>query len=110
MPDDGIVDRLAGGLLPDDGGLALVGDAHRGDVFGIDVGLFESAGNDFLDAFPDFHGIVLDPAGLGIDLLVFFLIDADDLAGMIEDHKAGAGRALIDCCCILWHRCLLSET
>jgi hypothetical protein len=29
---------------------------------------------------------------------MFFLINADHLARMIEDHKAGAGSALINCC------------
>ena len=34
LPDDGVVDRLAGGAVPDDGGLALIGDADAGDVLG----------------------------------------------------------------------------
>ena len=32
LPDDRVGDRLAGRAIPDDGGLALVGDADRGDV------------------------------------------------------------------------------
>jgi len=32
LPDDGVVDRLAGLPVPDDGGLALVGDAHAHQV------------------------------------------------------------------------------
>jgi hypothetical protein len=43
------------------------------------------------------------PAGLGVNLLVFFLINGDDLARMIEDHEARAGRALIDCAYIFAH-------
>ena len=34
LPDDGVVDRLAGLAIPDDGRLALVGDADGGDVLG----------------------------------------------------------------------------
>ena len=34
LPDDGVVDRLAGRLVPDDDGFALVGDADRRDVGG----------------------------------------------------------------------------
>ena len=34
LPDDGAVDRPAGGAVPDDRGLALVGDADGGDVLG----------------------------------------------------------------------------
>ena len=32
LPDERVVDRLAGGLVPDHRGLALVGDPERGDV------------------------------------------------------------------------------
>ena len=32
LPDDRVVDGLAGGAVPDHGGLALVGDANRSDV------------------------------------------------------------------------------
>jgi hypothetical protein len=34
---------------------------------------------------------------------MFSLIDADDLARMIEDHETRAGRALIDCTHIFSH-------
>jgi hypothetical protein len=46
---------------------------------------------------------VLNPAGLGVDLLVLFLIDTDHIAAVIEDHEAGAGGSLIDCTYILSH-------
>jgi hypothetical protein len=36
------------------------------------------------------------PTGLGVDLLVFFLIMGDYLPGVIENHTAGAGSPLID--------------
>jgi hypothetical protein len=32
LPDDGVVDRLAGAAVPQHRGLALVGDADGGDV------------------------------------------------------------------------------
>ena len=38
LPDDSVVDRLAGGAIPDDDGLALVSDADRGDILGGDLG------------------------------------------------------------------------
>jgi hypothetical protein len=44
---------------------------------------------------PDFLGIVLDPAWLGVDLGVLMLGYSDDLAGLIENHTAGAGGALV---------------
>jgi hypothetical protein len=39
LPDDRVVDRLAGELVPHHGGLALVGDADGGDLMAVDVGL-----------------------------------------------------------------------
>ena len=103
LPDDGIVDRLARGLLPHDGGLALIGDADGREILELQIVLGQRAVDHILAALPDFHRIVLDPARLGVNLLVFFLIDAHHLALMIEDHEAGAGRALIDCAYILSH-------
>ena len=38
LPDDGVVDRTAGAALPDDGGLALVGDADGRHVRGREAG------------------------------------------------------------------------
>jgi hypothetical protein len=43
------------------------------------------------------------PAGLGVNLLVFFLINGDHFARVIKNHKAGAGRALINCADVLGH-------
>jgi hypothetical protein len=40
---------------------------------------------------------MFDPTRLGVDLFVFLLIDADYLAGMIEDHETGTGGTLIYC-------------
>ena len=42
LPDDGVVDRLAGLAVPDDDGLALVGDADGRDVLGRDAGLLDA--------------------------------------------------------------------
>ena len=35
LPDDGVIDGFAGGAVPDDGCLALVGDADGGHVAGL---------------------------------------------------------------------------
>ena len=43
LPDDGAVHGLAGGAVPHHGGLALVGDADRGDVLGRRAPAFSSA-------------------------------------------------------------------
>ena len=44
-------------------------------------GFFQRPFDDVLGALPNFHGVVLDPAGLGIDLFVFHLMSADRFAG-----------------------------
>jgi hypothetical protein len=95
LPDDGVVDRLAGGLVPDDGGFPLVGDADGGHFLGADAhGLKNLAGHAHLAA-PDFHGVMLDPAGLGVDLGEFLLGHADALARLVEQDGAGTGGALV---------------
>ena len=103
LPDDRVVNGLAGVPVPDDSGLALVGDADGREVRGGDAGLVERAADDFLAARPDLRRVVLDPARLGVDLLVLLLVDGDHLPAMIEDHEAGAGRALVEGANILWH-------
>ena len=52
LPDDGVVHGLAGLLVPDHRGLALVGDAHRGKVRGLEAGLLERAPDHLLRARP----------------------------------------------------------
>jgi len=103
LPYDCIVDRPASSFLPYYGGLALVGDAHCGNIRRIDIGLFQSARDHFLGAFPDLQCIVLDPTRLGINLFVFFLFDRHHFPVMIENHKTSAGGTLIYCCCVLSH-------
>ena len=61
LPDDGVVDRLAGLAIPDDGGLALVGDADRGDVLASAPAFF-SALRQTATRRPDLLRLVLDPA------------------------------------------------
>ena len=63
LPDDGVVDGLTGDLIPDDRGLALVGDADGGDIGGSCADLLHG-----LDSYaklrgPDLICVVLDPAG-----------------------------------------------
>ena len=41
LPDDGAVHGLPRGAVPHHRGLALVGDADRGDVFCLQAGLFQ---------------------------------------------------------------------
>ena len=73
LPDDGVVDGLAGGFLPDNGGFTLVGDADGGDLLAVQAALGQHLGEDGGLGRPDLHGVVLDPARLGVVLGEFAL-------------------------------------
>src|SRR3954469_10858228 len=73
LPDERVVDRLAGVAVPHHRGLALVGDAQPGDVVGARPGRTQRLVEDLLATGPDLLGVVLDPTRLGIDLLVLLL-------------------------------------
>ena len=96
LPDEGVVDGLTGVLVPEQGGLALVGDADRLDVGGGDTRLDDRPGDDLLDVLPDLIRVVFDPARLGEDLLVLLLVDGDDPAVLVEDDAAAGRGALVD--------------
>jgi hypothetical protein len=91
LPDDRVVHRAAGVPLPDDRGLALVGDPDGGEVAPLG-----GLGDDPPDVGPDLLGVVLDPARPGEDLAVLPLGDRHDLAAGVEDDAARRGGALID--------------
>ena len=97
LPDDRVVVGPAGPAVPHDGGLALVGDAERGEV-GRRTGRWRCSAvcDDGAGALPDLDRVVLHPAGARQDLLVLELVLADLLAGVVEDHEPGARRALVD--------------
>ncbi|MBG9885624.1 hypothetical protein ABE10_03285, partial [Bacillus toyonensis] len=59
LPDDGVVHRLSGGPVPDDGGLALVGDPDGGDVVPGQVGSGQGEADDLLHVAPDLPRVML---------------------------------------------------
>ena len=82
--------------VPDDGGLALVGDTDAVDVGGGQMQAGQAGPDDRLGPLPDLQRVVLDPAGPRQDLLVLELVAADLVAVVVEHHEAGARRALVD--------------
>src|SRR5215470_953012 len=84
LPDDSVVNRLSARAIPDDGRLALVGDADGGDVFGSDAGLRERFARAVELRTPDVFGVVFDPAGPWEDLREFLLRDARDASLSVE--------------------------
>ena len=96
LPDDRVAHGLAGVAIPDDRGLALIGDADRRDV--------ASAAHPRRPAPRCAQSscvrqisqrVLLDPARLREDLRRFALRQRAHLASMIEHDRARAGGALI---------------
>ncbi len=98
LPHDGVAVRFAGLRVPHHRRLALVRDAERSKIICGEFGGAQCALDDLTGPLPDLAGTVLDPAGPRQDLLVLQLVPADLTAGVVEDHAAGTGRALVDCC------------
>ena len=96
LPDERVGDRAARLAIPQHGGLALVGDADRGQVVRPQASRLHGFRDDFFGAAPDLVGVVLHPSGLRIDLLVFFLRGGDDAPGAVEHDESRAGGALVD--------------
>ena len=95
LPDDGMVNRLAGAPVPDHAGLTLIGNAQRMNLARCDAGLGQRCLGGSQLGLPDRDGVMLDPAGLRINLWQFLLRHTDYLAGGIKHNTAGAGGALV---------------
>ena len=97
LPDDGGVQWHAGLAVPQQGGFALVGDAHAPDVGGRQVALGEHLLRCVALAVPKTQGVVFYPARLRVNLREFLLRHADDVAVVVENNGPGAGGALVEC-------------
>ena len=95
LPDDGVIHRASGALVPQDGGLALVGDANARNVLGVYAALGDYLVHHAVLAGPDLHGVVLHPALMGVDLLKFPLLHADNVLLVVKQDRPAAGSALI---------------
>src|SRR5439155_22209749 len=84
LPDDRVVDRLAGAAVPDDGGLALIGDADRRHIAGADAGARHRGARGRHGGRPDAGRVVLDMAGRWKDLLKLKLRESDRLQRFVE--------------------------
>jgi hypothetical protein len=96
LPDHCVVHRLTGRAIPQQCGLALVGDADRGEVAMRQACTAQRLGDDGLRVAPDLPRVMFHPAGLRIDLLVLHLRARDRSACAIEHDEARAGGALVD--------------
>jgi len=84
LPDDRVADRPPGGALPEDGGLALVGDAHRRDLGRRDAGGGHRLAEGLHGGGPDLGRIVLDPARLRVELRQLRVAPRPDVAVGIQ--------------------------
>ena len=96
LPNDGIVDGAAGGPLPHNRGLALVGDAEGRDIAGVSPRPRNGCAHRCKRRRPDILGIMLDQAGRRIDLGKFLLRTRDRRQRDIEQDSPRRGRALVD--------------
>ena len=96
LPDDGAMHGLAGGAVPHHGGLALVGDADGGDVFGRDASFLQRLAADGDGRGPDVLRLVLDPARGRKMLREFSLRRRGDGNVAAKDNGARGCGALID--------------
>src|SRR5262249_24668752 len=96
LPDNGVVIRMAGVPVPDDGRLALVGDADRGQVRGFEAVPGQGGTDDRGRTLPDLDRVMFDPSGPRQNLLMLELVAADLTAVVVEDHEPRAGGALVD--------------
>jgi hypothetical protein len=96
LPDDGAVDGLAAATVPDDAGLALVGDADGGDVAGGQPGGGERLPRRLHRRAPDVLRVVLDLARPWI-VLGELALPRPERAQVRSEHDGPARRgALID--------------
>ncbi len=96
LPDQCVVHWFAGFFVPDNRGFTLIGDPDRLELGGIDAAVVESLVDDEFGVFPDFHRVVLDPAGLRVDLFVFLIGLRYDIPVMVKDDETGSSRSLVD--------------
>ena len=88
LPDDGMVNGLAGDLIPNDGGLTLVGDADGGDVCRGGAHLLHGLHSHAQLRGPDLICIVFYPAGFRKVLGELPLGDAAHFASLVEKNAA----------------------
>ena len=96
LPHNGVGHRFAGHAVPQQRGLALVGDADRGHLRGLDAALRQRLARAGELAVPDVERVVLDPARLGEVLGEFTLAAGHRQASAVEQDGARAGRALVE--------------
>src|ERR1700674_613724 len=95
LPHDGAGQWFERAAVPNDEGLALVGDADGADVARVGSRIGKGAFGRVLHRVPDFLGVVLDPAWLRIVLGDLAVSASSHLAVHADGDRSGSGRALV---------------
>ena len=103
LPDDRGINRPTGRFIPENGGLALVGDADAGYLGGGYVGCCQCLQHGGILGGPNLHWLLLDPALVRIMLGQLMLADRQNVLFTVKQNRARTGRALIQCQNILRH-------
>jgi len=96
LPYDGVIDGLACGGIPHDGGLALVVDADGINLRRRETVPVHEFGERADLREEDVLRVVLDPAGLWEDLLERSLHAVDHASLVVDEHGARGGRPLVE--------------
>src|SRR5262249_32021462 len=96
LPDDRVGNRLARGLVPDNGRLALIRDADGADLVRGNPRLGDRLPGRGQLRRPDGFRIVFDVARRGEDLRKLLLGRGDEPAVLLENDRAARRRALIE--------------
>ena len=95
LPNNGVVNGLAGVAPPHQCGFALIGDAHGGNLFAAQARLLQNLSRCGELAGPYFLRVVLYPARLGVNLLQFHLCLGHHIAPRREHNASAAGCTLV---------------
>src|SRR4029450_12249605 len=96
LPDDLIVNGLAGFAVPDDRSFALIGNAQPGDVAGAHARLRHDGPHRRNHCAPDFFRIVLNMTWRGINLRQFLLCRGKRSQRCVESNCPRGGGSLIN--------------
>ena len=103
LPDNGVGDRPAGMTVPENGGLSLIGDTHRGDLGSGNPRPLHRPASHFDLGTPDGLRVVLHKARRRQDLLELLLGRRPHAAVAGKDNRPAGGCALVQRQNILIH-------
>src|SRR5690606_39145215 len=81
--------------VPDDGGLALIGDPDGSDVIRGEIGPAEGDADSLAHTVPDLHRVVFHPPGAGEQLTVLELARRDHAGAAVDDDRPRACGSLV---------------